>query len=735
MENTEAVTERKGFRRWLFSISAFSRVILGLLLGIFIGLFFGESAGRLDIWGEAYIRLLQMTVLPYILVSLVGGLGRLDAAIARRIGLMGGGLILLVWGIVLASNLFLSQAYPDWTTATFFSSSLVESGKPFDPLQLYIPYNPFYSMANSIVPAVVVFSILLGLALIAVPDKEHLLSSLDSLSAALMRIASFVGKLAPLGIFAIAAAAAGTLRVEELSRLQVYLWAYLGAWTVITFWTLPALVAWATPLSYRDVLREARVPMVTAFATGTVLVVLPMIVERCKQLLARHKLECQETDSVIDVMVPTAYSFPSAGTLLGLGFIMFASWYTGSPLGMTDYFAYVGVGAFVAFGSMAVAIPFMLDFFSLPADLFQLYLLGSVVTARFATALAAMHGLVISLLCAFAVMGQLKVRALLRIAVISIGIAAAAAVGLGIVLTHAIDYEYSGEKDFVARAQIVDPVTLTLIEDPSQLSPVDRSRPRLDAILARGTLRVAYLPDSLPFAYRNDKGDVVGYDIDMVQTLVSDLGLSLEIARMDWPEIVDALDKGQIDLAVGGIAITPRSATQAGFSNPYIDHTVGFIMPDNRRDAFGQLDKVQKRAGLHILIPADPYYESIVHKLFPKAQIETTDSPRKYFKSEPGDTVLLYSVEAGSAWTLLYPDFSIVVPDGLNIKAPVAFALPRGDLEFAAYINTWLELSEKDGLSELLFSHWILGKESKDREPRWSIMRNVLGWGVRRSDP
>ena len=44
-------------------------------------------------------------------------------------------------------------------------------------------------------------------------------------------------------------------------------------------------------------------------------------------------------------------------------------------------------------------------------------------------------------------------------------------------------------------------------------------------------------------------------------------------------------------------------------------------------------------------------------------------------------------------------------------------------------INQPLELSKKDGLSELLFSHWILGEESKDREPRWSIMCNVLGWG------
>jgi Na+/H+-dicarboxylate symporter len=75
--------------KWLLSLSSFKRVMLGLGLGIFAGLFFGELAGKLEIFGEAYIRLLQMTVLPYIIVSLISGLGRLNADIAKRIGIAG----------------------------------------------------------------------------------------------------------------------------------------------------------------------------------------------------------------------------------------------------------------------------------------------------------------------------------------------------------------------------------------------------------------------------------------------------------------------------------------------------------------------------------------------------------------------------------------------------------------------------------------------------------------------
>jgi Na+/H+-dicarboxylate symporter len=712
---------------WLLNLSAFNRVILGLGLGIFAGLFFGELAGNLEIFGQAYIRLLQMTVIPYIIVSLIGGLGRLDADIAKRIGIAGGLLILLIWGITEASNLFLALTYPDWTTASLFSTSLLEGAKPFDPLTLYIPSNPFYSMANAVVPAVVVFSIMLGVALISVRDKDTLLTSMGTLSDALMKIASFVGRLAPFGIFAISAAAAGTLKIEELSRLQVYLWAYLGAWTVITFWTLPAIVAWSTPLSYRQVLRESRVPMITAFATGTVLVVLPMIAERCKRLLAENDLECPETDSVIDVMVPTAYSFPSAGTLLGLGFIMFSAWYVGSPISVADYASYVGVGAFVAFGSMAVAIPFMLDFFSLPADMFQLYLLGSVATARFATALAAMHGIVISLLVAFAVMGKLRVKTLIQIVAVSIAIAGTVSFSLGLLLKHVINFEYSGEKDIVAKTLITEPVDVRQIKTLSALSAIDPSSGRIEAIIERGTLRVAYMPDRLPFAYRNSEGIAVGYDIDLVQRLAEGLGVKLELARLDWPEIVTGLQDGRLDMAVGGIAITPTRAQEVVFSGTHFDHSVGFVLPDHMRDNFAKLKIIQGIPDLEILVPKDRHYLDFAEDNFPRAKLTPVDSPRAFFKGEYGDAVMLTSAEAGSAWTLLYPQYGVAIPGGLSVKAPAAIALPAGDQDYVTYINTWLLLTEKNGFMSQLYDYWILGEEYHPSEPRWSIMRNVLG--------
>ena len=56
----------------------FSRKILvGLALGILVGLFLGERALALKWAADGFVKLLQMTVLPYVTVSIVGSLGSL----------------------------------------------------------------------------------------------------------------------------------------------------------------------------------------------------------------------------------------------------------------------------------------------------------------------------------------------------------------------------------------------------------------------------------------------------------------------------------------------------------------------------------------------------------------------------------------------------------------------------------------------------------------------------------
>ena len=84
--------------------------------------------------------------------------------------------------------------------------------------------------------------------------------------------------------------------------------------------------------------------------------------------------------------------------------------------------------------------------------------------------------------------------------------------------------------------------------------------------------------------------------------------------------------------------------------------------------------------------------------------------------------------EAGSAWTLIYPGYSVVIPRDLRGWVPLVYALPRNDPTFQHFMNHWIELTRRDGTIDRLYDYWILGRQERARAPRWSIIRNVLGW-------
>ena len=172
---------------------------------------------------------------------------------------------------------------------------------------------------------------------------------------------------------------------------------------------LPGLVAALTPVPHLALLSRNRDALVLAFATGSLLVTLPMLAEQARQLLREHTTLPPADERLPDLIVPAAYNFPSAGKLLSIGFVLFAAWFTGASISPGYYPALGATGVLALFGSVNAAVPFLLDMFRIPADTFQLYLATGVVSARFGTLLSAVHTLAVAILGSCAVAGVLRV--------------------------------------------------------------------------------------------------------------------------------------------------------------------------------------------------------------------------------------------------------------------------------------------------------------------------------------
>ena len=96
-----------------------------------------------------------------------------------------------------------------------------------------------------------------------------------------------------------------------------------------------------------------------------------------------------------------------------------------------------------------------------------------------------------------------------------------------------------------------------------------------DALLKEGTIIVGTSPDYPPFETLDSNGNLIGFDIDMMNGLVAYINaqqgtnLVVEFKQMDFNNIIGALQATQIDIGVSGFTYNPER--ECWFSTPYLN--------------------------------------------------------------------------------------------------------------------------------------------------------------------
>jgi ABC-type amino acid transport substrate-binding protein len=193
--------------------------------------------------------------------------------------------------------------------------------------------------------------------------------------------------------------------------------------------------------------------------------------------------------------------------------------------------------------------------------------------------------------------------------------------------------------------------------------------------------------------------------------------------------LVDVVADGGCDLVMSGVAVTTLRASQILFSASYLDETLGLLVLDHDREKFASWREIERLGAVTIGVPGLPYFVDKLHELVPGAMVRPFNTVEDVFGAGrlEMDAVAL-PAERASAWTLLYPQYSVVVPEGTLVKIPLAYPVGRRDQAFASFMNAWLDLKRKDGTLDALFKYWILGQNAAPKRPRWSIGRDVLHW-------
>jgi polar amino acid transport system substrate-binding protein len=95
----------------------------------------------------------------------------------------------------------------------------------------------------------------------------------------------------------------------------------------------------------------------------------------------------------------------------------------------------------------------------------------------------------------------------------------------------------------------------------------------LDDIEDRGYMIVGLDDTFAPMGFRDNEGNLVGFDVDLAKEVGSRLGVEVRFQPIDWDAKVLELNAGTIDMIWNGLTITESRLEEMAFSNPYIANT------------------------------------------------------------------------------------------------------------------------------------------------------------------
>lgn len=161
-----------------------------------------------------------------------------------------------------------------------------------------------------------------------------------------------------------------------------------------------------------------------------------------------------------------------------------------------------------------------------------------------------------------------------------------------------------------------------------------QEKSRLDEILARGKVIVGVTSEAPPFGFIDDKGELVGFDIDIAKLIArqlfnkDDSPKRIEFVKQGfaarWPNV----ENGTVDFGIQVTTILPDRVLRVAFTRAYIDS--GIVMIVRKNAPFKKLKDLDD-AKLTTALLTNPQQAERAKQFFPKAKTQIFDSVAAQF--------------------------------------------------------------------------------------------------------
>jgi polar amino acid transport system substrate-binding protein len=241
----------------------------------------------------------------------------------------------------------------------------------------------------------------------------------------------------------------------------------------------------------------------------------------------------------------------------------------------------------------------------------------------------------------------------------------------------------------------------------------------LEAIKKRGTLRIG-LSTFVPWAMRDKKGDLIGFEIDVGKRVAADMGVEVEHIPTAWDGIMPALLAGKFDVIISGMSITMKRNLTVNFTHPYAN--TGYILVASTAMAQKKgLKTLEDYNSSDITIATRRASTGAIaaQKNFPKAKlIYFDDGTMGIQETANGKVDATTSTPPKAAYDIeKRPGKLFVVDRTLMSPTREAFAVRKGDPDILNWFNNWIDNVKASGWLQERHAYWFTTREWADQLP------------------
>lgn len=219
-----------------------------------------------------------------------------------------------------------------------------------------------------------------------------------------------------------------------------------------------------------------------------------------------------------------------------------------------------------------------------------------------------------------------------------------------------------------------------------------QEKSKLDEVLDRGKLVVVTLGTVPPFAFKDDKGELVGFDVDVARLVANALfrdpnKIEFVIVTSDgrWP----AIESGRADMGVGGTTVYPDRAIRVAFTRAFIDSGISIMV--SKSSGIKTLQDLNQEKFI-VANLNNPQMADRAAATFPKAKVVTFDTPSSQFlavKSGRAHALQIDTPTADYFAASSAKDFE-VLPTLLTASQNNGIYLKPGDFKWWLWLDTFV---------------------------------------------